>query len=415
MSNLIRIEIVGRCTISSFIIIEIWIRVNALLSVTSRALKAKKSYNRYKSMSATNPLKCSNCLMPAPTKNSKRVDMIVWLEANHPDKISEQDKGRRRKGGLNKEGLFAIIEPLKPLKPLKPKKEKPAKDGRRTAKADEDVRVQWICDEINNRTSHGREFIDTHKELFGKDIVLATKQGSRSHHYDLTLHYSDGTSRTCEEKGSEKTNVDLSTSKTPWDQSCQRFNGLGNKFEIGREYAILWYKTVVMNEELQGDFDNPHERPSQDEWLKKDAFALSPGTDYGRHLKQSYREKCPGGSMNGKKTSPHDCREDVNQLFIDEFTASNKEVLIKEVQSVLDKTMDEKDCWLQTSGKINENISFRWWDKIKSPLIKDVTLTWALGADIYFHFSGEDESHNFKCKLRFGRGTGFSNIRFDIC
>ena len=56
------------------------------------------------------------CINPSPTKGWKRGDMIVWLEANHPDKISEQDKGDWRKGGLTKEKLFAIIKPLKPKK-----------------------------------------------------------------------------------------------------------------------------------------------------------------------------------------------------------------------------------------------------------------------------------------------------------
>ena len=352
---------------------------------------------------ATEPLKYSNCLT-RPLKGWKRCNMIVWLEENHPDKISEKNKICSRKGGLNKDQLFDIIKPLRP-----------GKDGRSCAKAVEDVRVQSICDEINNRTPLGREFIDTHMERFGKEIVRATKQGSTSDHYDLTLHYSDGTSCTCEEKGSEKPNVDLSRCKKPWEYSCQRFNGRGKNFKICMSWAIKWYKTVIMNEELQGYSDNPHERPSIDEWVLRDAFANHPVSKWAEHEKEFYRGKYPRASMNGKLTSPHDCREDVNPLFIDEFTSSDKEVLIKEVQSALDKTMDGKDCWLQTSGKINENISFRWWDKIKSPLIKDVTLTWEPGADIKCHFSVEDESHNFICKVRFGGGAGFANIRFDIC
>ena len=41
--------------------------------------------------------------------------MIDWLEKNHPDKITEDDK-KVGKGGLTKAKLFAIIEPLKPKK-----------------------------------------------------------------------------------------------------------------------------------------------------------------------------------------------------------------------------------------------------------------------------------------------------------
>ena len=34
--------------------------------------------------------------------------------------------------------------------------------------------------------------------------------------------------------------------------------------------------------------------------------------------------------------------------------------------------------------------------------------------DIYFNFIIVDSKYNFNCILRFGKGIGFSNIRFDI-
>ena len=53
-------------------------------------------------------------------------------------------------------------------------------------------------------------------------------------------------------------------------------------------------------------------------------------------------------------------------------------------------------------------------DKIKSPKIVDVSLSWNPGADIYIEFKTENKKDDFKCILRFGKGTGFSNIRFDM-
>ena len=41
-------------------------------------------------------------------------------------------------------------------------------------------------------------------------------------------------------------------------------------------------------------------------------------------------------------------------------------------------------------------------------------MTYSKGADIYFNFYTENTDADFKCILRFGKGTGFSNIRFDI-
>ena len=118
--------------------------------------------------------------------------------------------------------------------------------------------------------------------------------------------------------------------------------------------------------------------------------------------------------MNGKKLSPLDYRIKVNQEYIDSFSEEDKHLLLEEVKNKLDEIMNEKECWLQTSGKINDNFSFKWYDKITPPIIKDVSLSWNRGADIYFNFIAEEEQYNFKCILRFGKGTGFSNIRFDI-
>ena len=52
---------------------------------------------------------------PSPTKSTNRPEMIEWLENNHPDKITEENK-KKGKSGLTKAKLFEIIEPLKPKK-----------------------------------------------------------------------------------------------------------------------------------------------------------------------------------------------------------------------------------------------------------------------------------------------------------
>jgi hypothetical protein len=61
------------------------------------------------------------CVNKSPTKGSSRPEMIKWLEANHPDKLTPADKAdwkRSGKGGLTIKQLFAIIEPLKPAKKI---------------------------------------------------------------------------------------------------------------------------------------------------------------------------------------------------------------------------------------------------------------------------------------------------------
>ena len=156
------------------------------------------------------------------------------------------------------------------------------------------------------------------------------------------------------------------------------------------------------------------EIPTEEEWLTMDAFKNgNPTSPYGVLLKQNFRERFPGRtSMNGKKGVPYDYRKNVNPIFT--FTDEDEEILIKELQPILDKIMDEKECWLQTSGTITGQLNFKWYEKIPAPKIEKITMSWKEGADIYFNCNTENPECNFKCILRFGKGTGFSNIRLDI-
>ena len=121
--------------------------------------------------------------------------------------------------------------------------------------------------------------------------------------------------------------------------------------------------------------------------------------------------------MNGKNNSPYNYRLKVNPLF--DFTEEDKKILIKETQLKLDEIMNEKDCWLQTCGTIEDKLNFKWYKKISSHKIIDIKMTSGCGkkhninSDLYFNYIVEN-GNNFKCILRFGRGTGFSNIRYDI-
>lgn len=288
-------------------------------------------------------------------------------------------------------------------------------DGRHIAKQTEDIRVQWICDQINQKTELGLEFYSSYKGSFGKEIEKVVKRGGNRDHYDILIYHTDGTTKKCEEKGTDIYHGDINTFHIPWENSVQRFNGPGNKFSVGLKYAELWWKIVICDPHMKDEYVPDINAPSKEEYLKFDAFACGdPKTEFCKCLKRSYRIKYPGSCMNGKKLSPHDYRENVNQEYIDSFSEGDKHLLLEEVQNKLDEIMNEKECWLQTSGKIDDNLSFKWYDKIASPKIKDVSLSWKKGADIYFNFIAEDEKYNFKCILRFGKGTGFSNIRFDI-
>jgi len=77
--------------------------------------------------------------------------------------------------------------------------------------------------------------------------------------------------------------------------------------------------------------------------------------------------------------------------------------------------MNEKDCWLQTVGMI-PNLKFKWFKHIGSPKI--IKVEKKIGTlDTQFIFTTQEETDvlkTFEAILRFGKGTGFTNIRMDI-
>tara|TARA_B100000674_G_C37809158_1_gene900275 strand:- start:35 stop:901 length:867 start_codon:yes stop_codon:yes gene_type:complete len=286
--------------------------------------------------------------------------------------------------------------------------------ARNIAKKVEEKRVNFIINEVNQNTPLGISIKDSFELKFGKKIEKFENIGGKlKDHYDLIIVCEDGTRLKCEEKGTNCFYESLEDFTQPWANSVQRFNGPGNKFKIGIKYAKLWYSLVVSNKEISKEYGVNSEIPSEEEWLTKDAFQCgNPKTEWGKEFKRKYRAKHPKSSMNGKINSPKDYREIVNEDF--KLTEEDKVILLKETQEILDHIMNEKECWLQTCGTIENKLNFRWHDKIEPPKITDIELEWKKGADIYFNFITENNLADFKCILRFGKGTGFSNIRFDI-
>ena len=109
-------------------------------------------------------------------------------------------------------------------------------------------------------------------------------------------------------------------------------------------------------------------------------------------------------SLNGKNGSPFDYRTIVNPLFVQHFDELDKTQLINETQQYLEEIMNEKQCWLQTSGIIEnyteDKFNFKWHSKINPPEIIDVNIRWKIGSDIYFDFKTK-ENNDFSCIFTF--------------
>jgi len=278
----------------------------------------------------------------------------------------------------------------------------------------EHERVQFITDSFNNNTEFGKELKETFYTQFGKRITNVEHLGNNKDHYDMRFTMDDGTTMSCEEKGNSNSTKLSKDGGSPWEQSIQRANIPGNQITMCKVFSRLWYDKVVCNNSIREDLNMTSEIPEYEIW-EKDAFrAGDPKTDYGKELKEKYRKKYgTKSSMNGKKNSPYDYRKDVVSLL--EFSEEDKITLINEVQLKLDSLMIQKDCWLQTIGMI-PNLKFKWFNHIGSPKI--IKVEKKIGTlDSQFIFTTQDETgglNTFGTILRFGKGTGYSNIRMDI-
>lgn len=285
------------------------------------------------------------------------------------------------------------------------------RDNNRT---NEIARIKKIIDCINNKNEIGLKLRSEFQNKFNKQIdTIINNGGTNTDHYDFSIKCSNNEIIKCEEKSTCKNIKNLENIILPWQKSVQRFNGPGNKFTIGIKYAKHWYQKVIKEGNLKEEYNIKSNIPTEQEWLDKDAFKCgNPKSEYGKEFKKKYREKHNRSSLNGKLNSQKDYRVDVNNSF--KFNEDDKKQLIKETQEKLNLIMNDKDCWLFTCGNIDNKFNFKWFSKIDSVQILDVTMTYKEGGDIYFNFKTQSEETDFKSILRFGKGTGFSNIRFDL-
>lgn len=297
------------------------------------------------------------------------------------------------------------------------------RDGRSTNKSDEKIRINKLCVEINNNTYIGKRLKYEYEKTFGRIIKSVSQTGGNRDHYDMLVteeenEYYPETTRKIEEKHSKNA---IRDNINPWEDSVQRYNGPAGQFSICKDYAQKWYDSIICDIEIKKTYCEDCEIPIFEDWYNMDVKANGdPRTIYGKTLKQNYRKKHPNSSMNGKNNSPFDYRERVNLSFLQEFNESElkKQKMIEETQIVLDGIMKEKEGWLQTTGDIEtKTFNFKWSKQIASPKIKNVVASYNKGADIYYNFKAEQEDgteDNFNSIIRFGKGTGFSNMRCDI-
>ena len=283
-------------------------------------------------------------------------------------------------------------------------------DRRRTAKKDEDIRVDGLCKAINEDTELGLKLKKTYYEKFKKHILKVEKKGGNNVHFDILIYHTDGTTNQCEEKGTKDYSPIINDGTPPYENSVQFYNGPASKFTLCKKYLKLWYDNNVDNLEIKKKYDLP-EIPSFEEWLIGGPNVMwgDPTSEYSKILKTNYRDLYPKKSMNGQCFHNINYRIKTNGQF--ELTEEDKKTLITEVQEIYRYVMNAKEVWLQTTGTTNSQISFRWFNKIEPQNIMDVEMT--KGTDIDFKFILEDNT-SFMGKMRWGNGCGFSCFRIDL-
>jgi len=271
---------------------------------------------------------------------------------------------------------------------------------------DETIAISLIHHHLNTNTPSGIKL----REAFIKDLPTETpfintkiSGATRNIHHDLQLIISTEPEiiKNVEFKGS-KYFKPIDYAKAPWINGVQFYNGPGNKFSIGKDYAQKFYDECL--NEIITELNILTPKPSYDEW-SRDAFRQGkPNTPFVREL----REK---GYCSEYLS---DIRKKFNKTFI--ATSSQLTKLMFEIQQIANDVLSCKDYWLQIHGDINEpeHFNVRWTAKIEMPEIISIEqLKSKENCDINFKFICQDNSE-FYAKMRWGYGQCITNIRIDI-
>jgi hypothetical protein len=287
--------------------------------------------------------------------------------------------------------------------------------SRQMAKSNEDVDIDRIISLINNRETPTKisQLAD------GKQIVRAYRSagsGSRKIHYDFCVDVEnilDGTIQTglrVEHKGSNiKKIID------PAGRLGVQFHNGSPKFGIILLYLTTWYNYWISSGRLTEKYGIQSPIPTLDKWLKSDATVQgNPKTSYGKELKQLARE------CNGPSSSLIAERDEFmeNLVFNKEMvTIDHLEEIKQHVLETANKCLQEKDLWLQIAGNIHGEDSdfYHLWTPKNNIIESIVNVDMKIEGKKNIEFMFEcDDGRKIGGIMRWGKGQGFSNFRFDL-
>ena len=311
---------------------------------------------------------------------------------------------------MSKEIVKTVAKAAKTPRVAKVKVEKVAKDSTPHTRSDnEAINLAKIHNHLNTGTSCGdkirqafaTEFPNTPQ--FTSSVISG---GNRSIHHDFQVKWTgsldgDIVLKNVEFKGSKYKKV-VDTTKPPWVDGVQFYNGTGRTFGVGKEYARQFYDTMM--DEIIAHYGISVPKPSYEEW-EKDAFCQGkPKTSFVIELR----------SKGYQSDYLSDCRKKFNKQFV--LDDAQLETLKSEVYAIANNVLSSKDYWLQIHGTMDEPDDFevKWTGKLgMSPIVTVEREVSKSDCDVNFKFTCEDENV-FSAKLRWGYGQCITNIRLDI-
>jgi hypothetical protein len=292
----------------------------------------------------------------------------------------------------------------------KVKVEKVAKDSTPHTRSDnEAINLAKIHNHLNTGTSCGAKIRQAFATEFPNTPQFTSSVisgGNRSIHHDFQVKWTGSLEgadvlKNVEFKGSKYKKV-VDTTKPPWVDGVQFYNGTGRTFSIGKEYARQFYDTMM--DEIIAHYGISVPKPSYEEW-EKDAFCQGkPKTPFVIELR----------SKGYQSDYLSDCRKKFNKQFV--LDEAQLETLKSEVYAIANNVLSSKDYWLQIHGTMDEPDDFevKWTGKLgMSPIVTVEREVSKSDCDVNFKFTCED-GNVFSAKLRWGYGQCITNIRLDI-
>jgi hypothetical protein len=271
---------------------------------------------------------------------------------------------------------------------------------------DEALNIAKIHAHINNKTLCGVKIKDAFHcafpdmPVFEKTIVSG---GTRGIHHDFKLQWLDAVEKTTEYKGCKDKSI-IDSTKPPWINGVQFYNGTATKFIVGHLYARKFYETML--DDIIEHFKMVTAKPSYEEWLKDTCVQGKPKSTSPFHYE--LREK------GYKSDYLSECRKRFNKTFV--LTDTELLHLQGEVFQKANEVLEQKDYWLQIHGKMDEPDDFEvhWSGKVTiAPIVLTKQVHSDSGCDVNFEFTCVDGSV-FKAKLRWGYGQCITNLRLDL-